>query len=447
MFSGISRQINPNYLVLLTLFNCAIAMNHNWIIWNNLYSIIGVSLLLINLFYIQYWGVVIFNIALSLYALLPHFPRMANHCNIELVVELIILGLVLRRLFGAKISISTHLVSIVFRVSLVSIYFYSGLHKLNSDFFNPCVSCVNTVHERFIYNFTGVITTLSDDFSSVLQYATIVTEMIIPFGLFWSVTRKYSVIILLVFHGYLSLTYYFDFSSLGLFLIIGSIINFDNTVQNPIKIAALRFYVGFCCVTLLVNSITHQNYLLADDRYFVTGITYAIGYFAFALFFINKYTPQKTPSLSKKLIVIVSLVVLCISGWALKAYAGLGNVGNFTMFSNLVTEKSQNNHLIIDTNKTKLFDYEEDSVHILQLHDTLASQFVTNYKLPLIEFQYRADNWVKTYTVPLNVTVIYKNDTLVIPDLKNSDFSKSKWYYKYLNFRKMPAEGPNPCLW
>ena len=70
-----------------------------------------------------------------------------------------------------------------------------------------------------------------------------------------------------------------------------------------------------------------------------------------------------------------------------------------------------------------------------------------NFKLPLIEFKFKSTEWCKKYDVKLNCMVVYKNDTIVVPDLKNSVFNEKKWWYKYLSFRKIQPEGPNECYW
>jgi hypothetical protein len=103
--------------------------------------------------------------------------------------------------------------------------------------------------------------------------------------------------------------------------------------------------------------------------------------------------------------------------------------------------------LIIDTKKTKLFDFEEDYVHILQLHDTLKKTELKNAMLPLTEFKFRSNMWCKKYNVKLNCVLVYKNDTIVIPDLKNSKFYKTQWWYRYLYFRRIQPNGPNECVW
>jgi hypothetical protein len=113
-----------------------------------------------------------------------------------------------------------------------------------------------------------------------------------------------------------------------------------------------------------------------------------------------------------------------------------------------MTEKSRSNHLLINTQKTKVFNFEEDNLLILKLHDTLKNNKLENYKLPMIEFKYLAGQWSKQYpNVILDAKIVYKNDTIVIDDIRKSKFNSRKWWYKYINFRKIQPENPNKCIW
>jgi hypothetical protein len=118
------------------------------------------------------------------------------------------------------------------------------------------------------------------------------------------------------------------------------------------------------------------------------------------------------------------------------------------MFSNLLTEKTRSNHLFIDTKKTKLFDFEEDNILILKLHDTLNRVGLKDFKIPKIEFEVLVKEWTKKYQhTPLNAVLVYKSDTIIIPDLKKSRFNQSKWWWKFVVFRKIQPEGANKCYW
>ena len=368
--------------------------------------------------------------------------------NIEIGICILFLILFLWKILKQSFTISPALVSIIFRVSLVTIYFYTGFHKLNTDFFNPCTSCVNKYNELFISNFTGKKILLSENVSTFFQYATIFLEMVLPFGLFWRQTRAVTAILLLSFHIYLGYTLFADFEALIVFMMAGCTLDFEKKQPNPKLFLGLKIYVLIAMCAIFVKPFLYKLFkgdiILVNFTY---GNIFNIGVILFLIFYFRNNKMAQT-QLPKKLLIYPIILFLLISCWALKAYFGFGNSANLTMFSNLMTESNRNNHFLIDTKKTKMTDWEEDSVLILKLHDTLKSYKLENFKLPITEFHYQSKLFSKHFPeVKLNATVVYKNDTIKILDLKNSKYAETRWWYKYINFRKIQPEGPNECLW
>ncbi len=438
---------NPNYMLLLGVFNCAILLNFHLAIWTNtilfvlIFSAVGLTFLSY-----KWWWATIINIVLSFFVFAIKFPRLANHSNLEFFIEIVILGLLIYKIINPKFKIAPNILSAVFRVSVVTIYFYTGFHKLNTDYFNPCVSCVNEINEYIFKNFTGIKLTLPEQFSYFFAYSSVFVEFILPFGLLWHKTRKWTAILLLFFHFYLNFAVYADFSALASFLILGCVIDFESKTIPKKVINAFRLYVLFTSLAILANYIILKYQIHIKSRGFIHGLVFNIGWFIFFFIYFKNYQ-AKVLRFDKKPVLLLSICFVMISFWTLRTYIGLGNTGNFTMFSNVLTEKSRSNHFIIDTKNSKLFDFEEDNILILKLPDTLKNNKLENFKLPLIEFKFKSTEWCKKYDTKLNCTVVYKNDTIIVPDLKNSIFNEKKWWYKYLLFRKIQPEGPNECYW
>lgn len=438
---------NPNFLLMLAVFNVTVLMNYHDMIWRRP-IIIGVVFIMAGFSFLnlRFWWAAMVTIIINFVLYLDKFPRLANHSNIELFVCLIFISTLIWKWRKPNFSIPPRLISNIFRVSLVTIYFYTGFHKLNSDFFNPCVSCVNQINEQFFENFTRVKTTLPAAVSVFFQYATIFVEMILPFGLFWRQTRTVTAILLLGFHAYLGFTVFSDFQAFAIFMIIGSTLDFEKKPDARIG-SALRLYILTAMVVLFLKPFLFKFFKDSDFVNFIHGSIFNVGViFFFVIYFRNNRAVES--SLPKPYFTYPILVIFVISCWSMKAYFGFGNSANLTMFSNLMTESSRSNHLLIDTKKTKITDWEEDNVLILELHDTLKYTEKEGYKLPIIEFRYLANLYAKRYPkTAINCTFVYKNDTIFVPDLKKSEYVKTKWWYQYINFRKIQPEGPNKCLW
>jgi hypothetical protein len=417
------------------------------IIWEYPIALSSVIITLVLLFNPKLWQLNIVNICLSCLVIARHFPRMANHCNIELIIEIVILLLVFLKICYPKLKLSNQFIQYVFRVSLITIYFFTGFHKLNTDFFNPCVSCVNAINERLINNFTGLNFRLPFLLSAIFQYVSIFIEMVLPFGLLWHKSRKFTAIGLLFFHFCLSFVCYADFSALATFLIIGSIINFEENVVKSKLIPALKAYIFFTILAIIINAICLKSCATLYQRYFCQGLIFNLGWFIFMFFFFKNYK-EKQNSFDYKQLPFLIFIISIISFWSMKSYIGLGNSGNLTMFSNLLTEKSRSNHLFINTSKTKIFDFEEDNVFVLKLDDPIKKDSLVGFKIPLVEFKYLTHQLAVKYPkTNIACTLLYKNDTLKINDLKKSKFNESKWWYRFINFRKIQPNSPNKCYW
>ena len=438
---------NEHVLLLLTLFNCALLMNFHDLFWNR-QIMVGFLLVsvVVNLISFKIWIVTIGSVCISFIFFAIRFPRLANHATIEFFVEFCILLLLFCRFFDIKLKIPPKLIGYFFRVAVVTVYFYTGFHKLNADFFNPCVSCVNEINNYILGNFVGSRIAIPDNISSVLQYATIGIEMMLPVGLFFHQTRKLTAVLLLIFHFYLNFAVYADFSALAVFLILGSVLDFESKKVNQKIIQSLRYYILFTLLAFATRQLLIKYNFNPYYFGFIEGSIFNVGWVIFLYSFFNNYE-SKTFSYERNFSLPLSICFILISFWTLRTYLGLGNSGNLTMFSNLTTESDKSNHLLINTKYTKIVNLEEDSVLILELHDTLKKHKLKNFKIPISEFCFLSNDWSKRYKIKLNCILVYKNDTIKIDDLRNSSFVETKWWYKYLYFRKIQPNGPNECRW
>lgn len=434
---------NPHVVVLLILLNTALIMNFNFVVWQNLFSILSLSISIIMLIYKRFFIGYLLHFLLFSYYLLPHFPRMANHCNIELVVLGCFFIMALFYILKNKPLLSNQSITLLCRTTLVWVYFYAGFHKLNSGFFSTCYSCANFVHVQFLKNITGHDYILDPNVLLLLQVATIIIEMIVPFGLFHQSTRKITVCILLFFHGYLSLIYYADFSALAVFLLFGSVANFEDKKTEYQKTS---LYVIISILAILIRSmLLHANTTLANQC-FIFGIIYNIGLTTWVFYNFVHFKKLKN-TFTKKHYTIAFIPFVIISLWTLKTYIGLGNCANLTMFSNLITLKNESNHFLIDTKNTKLFQYEEDYILILSIKGLKYKTGLEHQRLPIIEFKYLSSKWIKQNHEKISVLYQYQNKTYLISDLKKHEYSKSDWWYQFVFFRKIQPINKNKCIW
>lgn len=419
---------------------------HKLIFSNPLALIVIISFLFISIINIKYWWATVANSIISIYFLIDKFPRIGNHSTIIIFFSLFLLVVFGLKLISKKTLFNTDFVSYFFRVITVTIYFYTGFHKLNTDFLNPCVSCVNEVNVYVLSNFINERFILPEFWSRLFQYITLFIELILPFGLLHFKTRKITALLLICFHFYLSLSGFADFSCVALFLILGCLVDFEEEKLPKNTLNTLKLFLIFIILAIITRYFLPTFEIDNYKNTFIEGMIFNVGFAIFIYTFFKSYS-TRAYLFNKSFNHIIIPIVLLISAWTLKGYIGLGNAGNLTMFSNLVTEKSMNNHLLIDTEKTKIFDFEEDSVEIIYLKNKNIREDFNGYKLPLVEFNFLVNYWNKTYTDKIPCKLIYKGKTFEIDDVKTSEFNKIKWWYKYLSFRKIQTKVPNECRW
>lgn len=308
------------------------------------------------------------------------------------------------------------------------------------------MSCVNGIND---YTFSGILNSdfkTPDNLSRLFQWSTIFIECVLPFGILHHKTRKYAVVLLLLFHSYLALSFYADFSATAIVLLLGCVINFNPKEVSPKIIRFLKVYLIFIIFYIISHRLLKLTTIDSLKYQFYQGIIFNTG-FLFFIFHYFKNTIIQRYFFQRNYFLPLAGVFLLISIWTLRTYIGLGNQGNLTMFSNLVTEKSMNNHWLIDTKKTKIFDFEEDNVYIISMETPFSRESFSGHKLPLIQFKFLANYWSRKYNKPIPCTFIYKGEKLHFEDIRKSPFTKSKWWYKYVLFRKIQATSPNKCRW
>lgn len=435
---------NPNLIVLALFFNCAMLIDfHDVYNTNSYYLLLLFISVFLNFINFKFWYTSIITFLFTFSYYLYYFPRQANHSNLALFFEIFILLLFIKFIFfNSTISLKKHQFTI--KIAFICIYFYAGFHKLNYDFLNTTTSCTNYILQNTFDFITGTKIAIPKIVTLTLAIGTLFIELILPFGLLFKKTEKYVVIICIVFHGILGLSYFSDFSSFAGFLLLFCTINLV-TISKPLALF-IRIYIGFVLASIGYELVLMKFKIINPKFLFISSLLFATGWFSFFYYYLKNYTPHFDWSYLSRKSVIFCAVFLSI--WSLKGYFGYGNLANLTMFSNLTTEKSRSNHLIINTKYTKISNFEEDTLRIITLSNDLKYEKLEGFLLPMVEFKYKIKEWTNHFEgKKLSATLVYKNDTIVIDDLKKSIYNQQKWYYNYLYFRKIQPKESIECYW
>ncbi len=438
---------NQQIHLILGLLSAATVMNFHdksgFMLW---FKYVSIVLLGIQAWRPKYYFASLCSLFIAALYYALSFPRLANHSVLEFfTIAAVFFGLAWFVLFRKKLF-PTPLTPTIFRLTLISIYWYAGFHKLNADYFNLQTSCAISINDLIIDFATQTLELKRNLVLKTLIVATFIVEMIVPFGLLFKNFRKSAAVILLLFHTYLSIRVFADFSSFAVFLLAGCLLDFSDKPLDKSIIRSFKIYSSLVIVAVLIETLLTVQAVPKTTSTIVHGLIYTIGVLFLFISIFRTETIAYRISNSQR--VALLCIPLAVTIWSIRPYFGLGNTANLTMFSNLITEKSRSNHFLIATNQTKITNWEEDYVEIVQMPNELKSEKLEGYLLPKQELavllRYYATRFPKD---KLPAVLIYRGKKIDIPDLKTSAFAEYKRYYKYVFFRRIPKEGPCPCLW
>ena len=273
------------------------------------------------------------------------------------------------------------------RLQVLALYFWAAVHKLNSDFFNPLVSCATTHKGLGHYAFLPQPEWLQ--WATI--YGTVLLEGSLVLMLIFRRTRPFGIFLGLGFHFMLGIFDFHDFSSVMFCLLL---------LFAPHESAALfakgqawfqrigwRFYwilpfiLGSTYFAFRASFLPWPIYTISSailqTIWVLLAITPLIWFVKIQWTAVQQGHYYQTKTLLQvkyKAILIVSLLAF-LNG--LTPYLGLKTELSYAMYSNLRTEGRQTNHFLIPTS-WQLWDYQKDLVHITESDGGNLQYFMSN---------------------------------------------------------------------
>lgn len=377
-------------------------------------------------------------------------PEKHNHWLLVTIVNLTILTTFVIRAFKERtIHINKSKFFESFRpyvcLELIILYFFAVFHKLNWDYFTLDVSCGAFFYKSQATRF--VFLPESWVMEMLCMYATLFCEILIPTLLISSKWRKWGILAAVLFHGIIGFnptSEFWNFSSV-IYALLVLFAPIDLSKQwATIKWPLGRTYVKIGLVVVVAASIFVNNKLFEVSL----GLVLWSLYMALALSLIAKTMKEGLPiEESKPLLKFNSPLLfffpLLLFFNGLSPYLGLKTESSFAMFSNLRTEGSRSNHLLIG-DKWQIFDFQKDLVAIKSSSDPYLNS-LKDKKLMLPYYEFR--KYAQEHPV---IQAIYSRNG-VIYDLKKvrstSEFhALPAWFYKiFLVFRPVSMEARMSC--
>jgi len=272
---------------------------------------------------------------------------------------------------------------VIARALLAVMYFFGIYHKINTDFFNPAVSCAVDLYRPLASGFG-----LSDNpiGHQIAIWSTFIIETITIVSLYWKRYFTIGLLFGLMFHFVIPIStysWYMDFSSLVLALYILSIprevsAEFFERCARIFRAARTRFgllglLLPFAVVGGLAGSAvaiaalrTKHLYTLFQLYNSVWVLFWAI-YGGIAMVLLTavalNHLPWRGQTGARQPLWVYALpailFIMCLS-----PYVGLKTESSIAMFSNLHTEGGTTNHLMFGK-PPYVFDYQKDVAEII----------------------------------------------------------------------------------
>jgi hypothetical protein len=395
-------------------------------------------------------------------------PFVPNHIFFEMLIHASMIGTVLA---VTACNWKKHLSPVELRAaiyeqmrpvimgSLIIMYLFTVLHKLNWDFLNPAVSCAVSMHKELAASVPIIPSSEWTQWPTII--GTLLIELAIPIGLWWRRTRVPAVILGLLFHWFLALHPHggiYSFSHLlyalyAVFLFSSQEDPFRTWQKIP-KLGVLAaklagvFIFGTACFLQIRAYKNGGNFLTVNAIGFYTWILFATWQVATYAPTLVKMGWQNFPSPTLRPISIlwIFLVLVFLNGSC--PYLSLKTTTAFSMFSNIRTEGTGNNHLFMP--RLKLVQYQDELVEILESNNRQLQQHVKSKDL-LTWFEFRR---IVSSQKRRNLVVKYKrlNEAEKIFEQKNAAadddlVTQHPWYLsRFLVFRPVGRlDRPMPC--
>ena len=272
---------------------------------------------------------------------------------------------------------------VIARALLAVMYFYGIFHKINTDFFDPRVSCAVALYQPLASGFGLSGNAIGHQ---IAIWSTFVIETITIVSLYWKRYFAVGLMFGLMFHFVIPIStysWYMDFSSLVLALYILSIPRevsgefFERCAKifraSRARFGSLGIALPFLAVGALILLIVGTAAMRAKHvetafhLYNSVWVLFWAIYGGITMVLLASVALDHLPWRGRvgdrqPLWVYALPALLFIS--CLSPYVGLKTESSIAMFSNLHTEGGVTNHLLFDK-PPYLFDYQKDIVEII----------------------------------------------------------------------------------
>jgi hypothetical protein len=377
--------------------------------------------------------------ALHLATVVQHLPAVYNHWYFGGLVSFTLLlasGAAWWRARGSGTSPGENL-PVAFapaaRWSLILLYFLSGFHKLNADFFDPVVSCASVLY----HGLRAGLPVLPDlpAMGPLGIGLTLILELGLPVLLLVPRTRRVGVAAGILFHVVMAAAGYPRFSATGLALLV----LFLPSLHRP----GPAFRAAVVAALLAASVLVPER----RDALFLWATLGLCGVLLVLCLAPDHDTSRDETAVSWRppLPAILGPVLILVAG--MSPYLGLGTDRALSMYSNLRTEGGRSNHFLLPAG-LQVVPYQRDLVQVLRSNAApLARLASDSMVIPWAELRARLTEATAS-SAGVSLTYLRGGRRYEIGSAAADSvlgLPVSRFQLKFMRFRAIERTGPRRC--
>lgn len=253
-------------------------------------------------------------------------------------------------------------------LTLLTVYGFAVLHKLNWSFFDPVVSCAGEISAQAIA-LTGLNIAIPGSVTIGLAIATLIVEALIPVLLVFASWRRFGILFGVAFHALLGAAGFVDFATFACaayVLIAIDVVPLIRDGERHRRRAMFAWGAYLVCAALdaLVVGSTGHHLPGRHQLLFVCWILGLIWLMTPLLKTMWAQAPRHEPPvwhMQSAWFAVIPLLAL-LNGMG--PYLGFKTTSTFSMFSNLRTEEGRSNQMIRPLASLEVTPWMRDTVDV-----------------------------------------------------------------------------------
>lgn len=393
------------------------------------------------------------TIVISTVSAVSQMPVYSNHSLIKnfFLFASITLG-IYHSVRGQSWTVFFQQLRYVGRALLLIMYFFGVLHKINTDFLNPEVSCAVVLWQQMPYFLSWLDYTF---IHYLVIYGTLVGETLIAICLLVPRWRHIGIVSGMAFHALLGLSGYamyppFSTLCIALHCCFLSPRNAEQILQAPEWSKLwhwLKTVQGFSIAAALLVALFFTAWVRSYSAF---GVVWLLLISPFLLVVarhgrVGRAVRLKADSFSYAIVATISLLFL-FNGFM--PYLGLKTAQSINMFANLRLEAGVSNHLIF-SNTPGPWRYLDDVVLIQKSGGIAELEYARKNELGVIYYQllnYLEQKPAATVDY-IRAEKLYQGQSAATLQKDINDTLHPVWVRKLFHFNFVDFTTPKPCAW